>query len=85
MIESLNTSQQNLEAKVAQKADELRSAHVITSYSIHYTKLYEAWRCHGMNVPLYEKIWMWAAGGMIVAFILMVFAGVAFRAGAGAQ
>ncbi len=33
-----------------------------------------------MNVPLYEKIWMWAAGGMIVAFILMVFAGVAFSA-----
>ncbi len=22
-----------------------------------------------MNVPLYEKIWMWAAGGIIVAFV----------------
>ena len=26
-----------------------------------------------MNVPLYEKIWMWAAGGIIVAFIATVF------------
>ncbi len=25
-----------------------------------------------MNVPLYEKIWMWAAGGIIVAFITTV-------------
>jgi len=33
-----------------------------------------------MNVPLYEKIWMWAAGGIIVSFISMVLAGVAFSA-----
>lgn len=33
-----------------------------------------------MNVPLYEKIWMWAAGGIIVSFVSMVFAGVAFSA-----
>jgi cytochrome c oxidase subunit 2 len=25
-----------------------------------------------MNVPLYEKIWMWAAGGIIAAFIAIV-------------
>ncbi len=25
-----------------------------------------------MNVPLYEKIWMWAAGGIIVAFVATV-------------
>ncbi len=25
-----------------------------------------------MNVPLYEKIWMWAAGGLVVAFIATV-------------
>ncbi len=25
-----------------------------------------------MNVPLYEKIWMWAAGGIIAAFIATV-------------
>jgi len=25
-----------------------------------------------MNVPLYEKIWMWAAGGLIVAFVATV-------------
>jgi cytochrome c oxidase subunit 2 len=28
-----------------------------------------------MNVPLYERIWMWAAGGIVVTFISMVFAG----------
>lgn len=28
-----------------------------------------------MNVPLYEKIWMWAAGGIVVSFISMVFVG----------
>ncbi len=33
-----------------------------------------------MNVPLYERIWMWAAGGIIVVFISMVLAGVAFSA-----
>jgi cytochrome c oxidase subunit 2 len=27
-----------------------------------------------MNVPLYEKIWMWAAGGIIAAFIAIVLA-----------
>jgi cytochrome c oxidase subunit II len=25
-----------------------------------------------MNVPLYEKIWMWASGGIIVAFVVTV-------------
>lgn len=25
-----------------------------------------------MNVPLYEKIWMWGAGGLIVAFVATV-------------
>jgi cytochrome c oxidase subunit 2 len=30
-----------------------------------------------MNVPLYEKIWMWAAGGLIVAFLGTVVVGVA--------
>ena len=33
-----------------------------------------------MNVPLYEKIWMWAAGAMIVAFMATVAVG--FAAGA---
>jgi len=28
-----------------------------------------------MNVPLYERIWMWAAGGIVVSFISMVFVG----------
>ena len=35
-----------------------------------------------MNVPLYEKVWMWAAGVMIAAFIATVavaFASSAFR------
>lgn len=33
-----------------------------------------------MNVPLYEKIWMYLAGGIIVSFLVMVFAGVASSA-----
>jgi cytochrome c oxidase subunit 2 len=28
-----------------------------------------------MNVPLYEKIWMWAAGAVIAAFLLTVLVG----------
>lgn len=30
-----------------------------------------------MNVPLYEKIWMYASGGLIVAFLVTVLVGVA--------
>lgn len=30
-----------------------------------------------MNVPLYEKIWMWAAGVIIAAFLITIAAGVA--------
>lgn len=30
-----------------------------------------------MNVPLYEKIWMWASGALIVAFLATVVVGVA--------
>jgi cytochrome c oxidase subunit 2 len=33
-----------------------------------------------MNVPLYEKIWMWLAGAIIVSFLVMVFVGVATSA-----
>ena len=30
-----------------------------------------------MNVPLYEKIWMWASGVLIVAFLTTIVVGVA--------
>jgi cytochrome c oxidase subunit 2 len=30
-----------------------------------------------MNVPLYEKIWMWASGALIVAFVATIVAGLA--------
>ncbi len=30
-----------------------------------------------MNVPLYEKIWMWASGFLIVAFVATIAVGVA--------
>jgi len=30
-----------------------------------------------VNVPLYEKIWMWSAGGIIVAFLTTIAVGVA--------
>ena len=30
-----------------------------------------------MNVPLYEKIWMWASGVLIVAFVTTIAVGVA--------
>ncbi len=33
-----------------------------------------------MNVPLYEKIWMWAAGAIIVAFAVTVTVGYASSA-----
>jgi cytochrome c oxidase subunit 2 len=30
-----------------------------------------------MNVALYEKVWMWAAGGLIAAFLVTLVAGLA--------
>src|SRR5262245_13104328 len=30
-----------------------------------------------MNVPLYEKIWMWASGVLIVAFVVTIVIGLA--------
>jgi cytochrome c oxidase subunit 2 len=30
-----------------------------------------------MNVPLYEKIWMWASGALIVVFVVTIVAGFA--------
>ncbi len=30
-----------------------------------------------MNVPFYEKLWMWAAGALIVAFLATIVVGVA--------
>jgi cytochrome c oxidase subunit 2 len=33
-----------------------------------------------VNVPLYEKIWMWAAGAVIAAFLLTVLVGFATSA-----
>ncbi len=54
MIESLNTSQQNLEAKVAQKADELRSAQfqVVQAEKLSSVGLVAAGIAHELNSPL---------------------------------
>jgi signal transduction histidine kinase len=54
MIESLNTSQQNLEAKVAQKADELRSARfqVVQAEKLSSVGLVAAGIAHELNSPL---------------------------------
>lgn len=33
-----------------------------------------------MNVPFYEKLWMWASGALIVAFVATIVVGVAGNA-----
>jgi two-component system NtrC family sensor kinase len=54
MIESLNTSQQHLEAKVAEKADELRSAQfqVVQAEKLSSVGLVAAGIAHELNSPL---------------------------------